>query len=406
MHVIVPRFPEPRIVVTDDGPYRVEGDVAVFDSAGELLREDGTCFLCRCGGSRNKPFCDVTHGVKGFDGTETAGHDSIEERRTGYAADGLTVYDDRTRCAHFGQCTERLAAVFRSNREPFVDAAAAPATEIEDVVRGCPSGALSYAVGTDSTPVEDTAPPSITPIVDGPYRVRGAVLVVGADGRAYERRARQTLCRCGQSRNKPFCDGSHWYAGFRDPVPAELAITPPTLYEWAGGLPALQRLTTVFYSALLAEPDPVLEPIFRHMDPGHPAHIAAWLAETFGGPATYTTEHGGYEHMVAKHRGLGLTEAQRTRWLNRMVEAADHAGLPADPEFRSAFVAYLEWGTRLAVINSQPGATVTEHAPVPRWAWGNVAPFQPQPWDDPDAAERGRIRFAQQHEHETEEQAE
>ena len=87
-----------------------------------------------------------------------------------------------------------------------------------------------------------------------------------------------------------------------------------------------------------------------------------------------------------------------------MVEAADHAGLPADPEFRSAFVAYLEWGTRLAVINSRPGATVTEHAPVPRWSWGNAAPFQPQPWDDPDAAERGRERYARQHQNETEEQ--
>jgi CDGSH-type Zn-finger protein/truncated hemoglobin YjbI len=398
--------PEPRIVVTENGPYRVEGDVAVFNGDGEPLREGGICFLCRCGGSRNKPFCDVTHGIKGFDGTEKADHGSTEQRRTGYPADGITVYDDRTRCAHFGQCTDRLASVFRADREPFVDAAAAPAAQVEDVVRGCPSGALAYAVGADPTPVEEHRPPSITPIVDGPYRVRGAVLVVGADGRPYERRERQTLCRCGQSRNKPFCDGSHWYAGFRDPVPAELAVTPPTLYEWAGGLPALQRLTTLFYSAILAEPDPVLEPIFRHMDPGHPAHVAAWLAETFGGPAAYTTEHGGYEHMLAKHRDLGLTEAQRTRWLNRMVEAADHAGLPADPEFRSAFVAYLEWGTRLAVINSRPGAAVTEHAPVPRWAWGNAAPFQPQPWDDPDAAERGRRRHAQQHEHETEEQAE
>ena len=99
--------------------------------------------------------------------------------------------------------------------------------------------------------------------------------------------------------------------------------------------------------------------------------------------------------MLAHHRDLGLTEEQRSRWLGRMVEAADQAGLPADPEFRSAFVAYLEWATRLAVINSEPGAAVMEHAPVPKWGWGNTPPFQPQPWDDPDAAERGRRRYEQ-----------
>lgn len=382
-----------RIVVTADGPYRVCGDIAVHDAEGALLRDGGDCFLCRCGGSRNKPFCDATHGVKGFEGTEAADHAPIADRRSAYPAGGITVYDDRTRCAHFGQCTTRLASVFRADDEPFVDASAAPASEVEDVVRGCPSGALAYAAGDDPAPVEIHERPSITPIVDGPYRVRGAVTVVGADGRAYEARERQTLCRCGQSGNKPFCDGSHWYAEFRDPVPAELAATPPTIYEWAGGLPALERLTEVFYGAILSEPDPVLEPIFRYMDPDHPAHVAAWLAETFGGPAVYTREHGGYEQMLAHHRNLGLTEEQRQRWLVRMSEAADRAGLPADPEFRSAFVAYLEWGTRLAVINSEPGAAVMEHAPIPKWSWGNAPPFQPQPWDDPDAAERGRRRY-------------
>ena len=247
-----------------------------------------------------------------------------------------------------------------------------------------------------ATPVETAAEPSITPIVDGPYRVRGAIQVVGADGRAYERRERQTLCRCGQSNNKPFCDGSHWYAGFRDPLPPELATHPPSLYEWAGGIATFERLTSHFYDAILSEPDPILEPVFRRMDPDHPRHVAAWLAETFGGPTTYTDELGGYEHMLAKHRNLALTETQRRRWVARMLDAADHVGLPTDPGFRSTFVAYLEWGTRLAVINSQPDAAVMEHAPIPHWGWGQTPPFQPQPWDDPDAAEQGRRRYAQQ----------
>jgi hemoglobin len=100
--------------------------------------------------------------------------------------------------------------------------------------------------------------------------------------------------------------------------------------------------------------------------------------------------------MLAKHRNLALTETQRRRWVARMTEAADEVGLPSDPGFRSTFVAYLEWGTRLAVANSQPDATVIEHAPIPHWGWGHTPPFQPQPWDSPDAAQQGRRRYAEQ----------
>lgn len=391
---ITPR--EPRITVTQHGPYRVEGDVAIYDVEGNLLRSSGICCLCRCGGSQNKPFCDTTHGLKRFDGSEAADHDSIARRRDSYVAGGLTVYDDRSRCAHFGQCTSKLPDVFRAEVEPFIDPHGAPPADIASIVAGCPSGALAYAVGDDPEPIERHEPPSIKPIEDGAYRVRGSIEVVGADGRSYERRERQTLCRCGHSRNKPFCDGSHWYAGFRDPLPPELVKKVPSPYEWAGGLEALERLTSRFYDAILSEPDPVLEPVFRGMNPGHPKHVAAWLAETLGGPANYTRDHGGYEHMVSKHRNLGLTEQQRQRWLARMMEAADEVGLPADPGFRSTFLAYLEWGTRLALLNSQTDAAIIEHGPVPRWGWGQTPPFAPQPWDDADAAERGRQRYAEQ----------
>jgi CDGSH-type Zn-finger protein len=92
----------PTIFVTEHGPYRVEGEVAIHDAEGTLVRHGGTWCLCRCGGSRNKPFCDVTHGVKGFDGTETADHGSIVDRRDTYVADRITVFDDRSRCAHLG----------------------------------------------------------------------------------------------------------------------------------------------------------------------------------------------------------------------------------------------------------------------------------------------------------------
>jgi hemoglobin len=151
----------------------------------------------------------------------------------------------------------------------------------------------------------------------------------------------------------------------------------PTLYDWAGGHDAFDRLINAFYDRV--EADELLSPFFPggvHAD--HRRHVAIWWSEVFGGPAAYTTELGGYERMVAKHRDLGITLEQRFRFASLMSMAADDAGLPADPEFRSALVAYLEWGTRLAVENSQTGATVVEHAPVPRWGWGVAPPYQPE----------------------------
>ncbi|WP_433366720.1 CDGSH iron-sulfur domain-containing protein [Actinoplanes sp. CA-142083] len=359
------------IRVTEDGPYRVEGEISIRDTEGNELRREGIWHLCRCGGSRNKPFCDSTHGLKGWSGPETAPQAS--DQRETYDAEGITLTDDRSVCAHFGQCTDRLPRVFRADEEPFVDPSADSPAQIAEVVRGCPSGALAL-------PAEEHDAPSITPIVDGPYRVRGAVQVIGANNKPYSVREKQTLCRCGHSRNKPFCDGSHWYAGFRDPVPPELDNTP-TLFEWIGGIAALERLTTAFYDGILNEPDELLEPVFRGMDPDHPKHVAAWLAETFGGPADYTAHHGGYEHMVHAHMNRALTEEQRVRWVALLARTADQVLLPDDPDTRQAFVSYLEWGSRIAVFNSQPGVEIIEHAPVPRWGWGNSAPYVPQPWE-------------------------
>jgi hemoglobin len=151
---------------------------------------------------------------------------------------------------------------------------------------------------------------------------------------------------------------------------------PPTLYEWAGGHEAFERLMNAFYDRV--EQDDLLTPFF----PGgvselHRTNVAAWWSEVFGGPSRYTDSLGGYERMVGKHRDLGITAEQRFRFASLMSLAADDAGLPDDPEFRSALLAYLEWGTRLALGNSQPGAEVVPHAPVPRWGWGEAPPYRP-----------------------------
>jgi hemoglobin len=154
-----------------------------------------------------------------------------------------------------------------------------------------------------------------------------------------------------------------------------MADDPPTLHEWAGGDAALERMINAFYDRV--ERDDLLS----HYFPGgvskeHRSHVTAWWIEVFGGPARYTGELGGYEGMLAHHRDLGITAEERRRFVSLMSVAADDAGLPDDPEFRAALVGYLEWGTRLAMHNSQEGAEVAEHAPVPRWGWGVAPPYR------------------------------
>jgi hemoglobin len=150
----------------------------------------------------------------------------------------------------------------------------------------------------------------------------------------------------------------------------------PTLHEWAGGTEAVRRLIDSFYDRV--EADDLLRGFFPGgVSAEHRAHVAAWGSEVLGGPDVYTRELGGYERMLAHHRDLGITPDQRHRFVSLMSLAADDAELPSDPEFRSALVGYLEWGTRLAMANSQPGAAVVEHAPVPRWGWGEAPPYQP-----------------------------
>lgn len=143
----------------------------------------------------------------------------------------------------------------------------------------------------------------------------------------------------------------------------------PTLTEWAGGQERIAALTGRFYEKVPL--DPVLAPVFANMDPHHAAHVASFIAEVFGGGAPYTDAGGSHSGMITRHLGRALTETQRKRWVEVMLETADEVGLPTDPEFRAAFVGYLEWGTRIAVINSQPGVKAPDsHPPMPKWDWG------------------------------------
>jgi hemoglobin len=150
----------------------------------------------------------------------------------------------------------------------------------------------------------------------------------------------------------------------------------PTLYDWAGGAGVFDRLTQVFYGKVVK--DDLVGPLFAHMDHDHPRYVAMWLDEVFGGPSRYSAERGGYHHMVGRHIGKAITEAQRRRWVGLLLDAADEVELPADPEFRAAFVSYIEWGTRLALANSQPDAEPITQAPMPHWGWGVAPPYVPK----------------------------
>lgn len=154
---------------------------------------------------------------------------------------------------------------------------------------------------------------------------------------------------------------------------------PPTLLAWAGGLPALTAFVDDFYARV--GQDDLLQPLFGHMHPDHPRRVARWLAEVFGGEADYSRHHGGHPEMLKHHLNRAITEPQRRRWVDLLVDAADATGLPDDPEFRASFMGYIEWGTRLAKAFSQPGATPDLHEPVPTWGW--VRP----PWPRADTPE-------------------
>ncbi|XDA98739.1 CDGSH iron-sulfur domain-containing protein [Sulfitobacter sp. LCG007] len=213
----------------------------------------------------------------------------------------------------------------------------------------------------------------IRALPDGPLEFTGPVEWVSGTGRTFAKSTRQLICRCGGSKSKPFCDGTHSLNGFSDaPGPSRPAIMDlPTLAEAAGGRAALRRLTKAFYDKVAQ--DHVLGPLFADMSLEHAQHVADFIAEVFGEGPVYSTEGGSHLGMIGRHLGKGITEAQRAYWVQMMLETADEIGFPDDAAFRTAFAAYLDWGSRLAVINSQPGVTLPEgNWPMPKWGWGAI----------------------------------
>ncbi len=221
-----------HIKIIKDGPYLVYGTVPMnletigVDAEGQSWEwQRGHAFdvtesyaLCRCGESQNKPFCDGSHTAAGFDGTETASREPFDKQAETMAGPGLTLADAQSLCAYARFC-DRAGSIWK-----LIELTGDPGVHPVAVHEAthCPAGRLVVRDPENGHAIEPEFPPSIGLIEDpaakcsGPIWVRGGIRVESSDGTSYEVRNRVTLCRCGASQNKPFCDGAHAEAGFTD----------------------------------------------------------------------------------------------------------------------------------------------------------------------------------------------
>jgi CDGSH-type Zn-finger protein len=218
------RRPKPHIEVMPHGPYEVSGDVplhpktiirsekgeALTWSTADEIKHPPTYLLCRCGQSDNKPFCDGSHGFDLFKGTESASTNTLEERVEIHDGPGLRVMKDGELCQHAGFCTNKVRTWF--DMVPDTDDQQVR-VQLLGMIEHCPSGALSYEL--EGEPIEPDLPVAISPTTDGPLFVSGGIDIERTSGELMETRNRVTLCRCGQSSNKPLCDGTHFDIEFK-----------------------------------------------------------------------------------------------------------------------------------------------------------------------------------------------
>ena len=221
--------PARRIIIKPDGPYTVQGNIPLVRKTqvvseygepitwqkGEIIPTSGEYDLCRCGHSKEKPFCDCTHSDIGFDGTETADTGPTVGRQEIY--DGTThivVKRDFSLCTDAGFCGTRFAGIEEIVRRTDDTQVR---SQVMAMIERCPSGSLTYSIETGAPDIEPDLPEQIavtteiesTGPIEGPLWVTGSIPIERADGQPFEIRNRVTLCSCGRSKNKPLCDGVH-----------------------------------------------------------------------------------------------------------------------------------------------------------------------------------------------------
>jgi CDGSH-type Zn-finger protein len=209
----IERKAKAEIKPSQHGPLLVTNIETFTSSKGGALPTSPEMALCRCGRSGNKPYCDGTHARIGFISDRDPAHtpDGVVD----YVGAEITVHFNKLQCSASEECARGLPKVFQHGRKPWIEPDHASADELVEVVRRCPSGALRYTRRGTTGP-EHADPPGIRIRKDGPYEVRGGVPLRAPFWMEQATRQIYTLCRCGASRNKPFCDGSHWRIEFKD----------------------------------------------------------------------------------------------------------------------------------------------------------------------------------------------
>ena len=227
---------KPKILPLPNGPYYLLNDMKpkivenLQSSEGKQLSTIVGIALCRCGASKNKPFCDGTHGTIGFssenrtttivtDGDGSSNKEkTIKDRRKSYVGKKITIHDNRRICSHAAECVNNLPSVFKLNTRPWIDPDAATSEEIINTIRKCPSGALSYSINGVEYRDQNERKPMVTVSKDGPFIITGGIDLIGDNIQFGDEASKEhyTLCRCGASSNKPFCDGMHKVINFSD----------------------------------------------------------------------------------------------------------------------------------------------------------------------------------------------
>lgn len=182
-------------------------------SRGEKLETKPVMAFCRCGQSKNKPHCDGAHTREGIDGEKEAGR--VKDKVLNYKGENITIHDNRGVCSHDGACVNHLPSVFQKGKKRWINPDGAGAEEIMAVVKLCPSGALSYTVG-DTTWTAPDREPAVKVAENGPLEITGGIILKDDMESKPQSAEHYTLCRCGKSKNKPFCDGTHLETGFTD----------------------------------------------------------------------------------------------------------------------------------------------------------------------------------------------
>ncbi len=207
---------KPKITCTKNGPLLAQGLVRLNTGTGRIIDAPAKAALCRCGASKKKPFCDGAHGKIGW--TDEKKADRTPDKRTDYKGKGITIHDNRGICAHAGFCTDGLKEVFRTKQEPWIDPDGASVEKVVEAVKKCPSGALSCTV--DGTEHRDRKSENMVYVApNGPYAIKGGVELEGVEWGEGASKEHYDLCRCGDSKNKPFCDGAHWNKKFDEDAP-------------------------------------------------------------------------------------------------------------------------------------------------------------------------------------------